>query len=236
MHLLQSDKINVYYGDIRALKDVDFHIDEAEIVSILGSNAAGKTTIMRTISGLLPIKSGFITFRGEKTNQLNPHQIVEKGIVHVPEGREIFPSMTILENLEMGAHVAHARKNWKQRVEEIYDLFPILKDRQKRFASNLSGGERQMLAIGRGLMAKPVLLMLDEPSLGLAPLAVKHIFEIVVTINNNGLTILLVEQNVSNALEISNRAYILENGAIINQGKGKELLQNDQIRKAYLGM
>ncbi len=236
MHLLQSEKTNVFYGDIRALKDVDFHIDEAEIVSILGSNAAGKTTIMRTISGLLPVKSGFITFRGDKTNQLHPHQIVEKGIVHVPEGREIFPSMTILENLEMGAHVARARKNWKQRVEEVYDLFPILRERRKRFASNLSGGERQMLAIGRGLMAKPALLMLDEPSLGLAPLAVKHIFEIVVTINDNGLTILLVEQNVSNALEISNRAYILENGAIINQGKGRELLQNDHIRKAYLGM
>jgi len=236
MHLLQSDKINVYYGDIRALKDVDFHIDDAEIVSVLGSNAAGKTTILRTISGLFPVKSGFINFQGDRIDQLRPHEIVEKGVIHIPEGREIFPTMTILENLEMGAHVSRARKGWKQRVEEIYELFPILRERRKRFASNLSGGERQMLAIGRGLMAKPVLLMLDEPSLGLAPLAVKHIFEIVVTINNGGLTILLVEQNVSNALEISNRAYILENGAIINQGKGEELLQNDHIRKAYLGM
>ncbi len=228
--------LEVFYGEAQALDKVSFQVAENEIVSVLGSNAAGKTTIMRTISGLLRPKSGSISFQDKPMLRLRPDQIVELGVVHIPEGREIFYQMSVLENLEMGAHVSRARKDWRTQLEAVYELFPILKARAKQTAGTLSGGEQQMLAIGRGLMAKPKLLMLDEPSLGLAPLVVKDIFEIIKTINKQGITILLVEQNIFNALEISNRAYILENGAILTSGSGSELLKDDQIKKAYLGM
>ena len=234
--MFSVENLEVLYGEFRALENVSFEVAENEIVSILGSNAAGKTTIMRTISGLLQTKSGSISFQGKPLLKLRPDQIVEQGVVHIPEGREIFYQMTVLQNLEMGAHVSRARKDWQTQLEAVFELFPILKSRAKQMGGTLSGGEQQMLAIGRGLMAKPKLLMLDEPSLGLAPLVVKNIFEIIKTINKQGITILLVEQNIFNALEISNRAYILENGAILTSGTGKELLKDDQIKKAYLGM
>ena len=236
MHLLRVDTIEVYYGDMQALSGVTFCVEENEIVSIVGANAAGKTTIMCSISGLVPVKSGAILFEEKSIDKLRPHHIVDLGIVHVPEGREIFAHMTVLENLEMGAHVGRSRKDWRKHVEEIFHLFPILKGRAKQTAGTLSGGEQQMLAIGRGLMAKPSLLMLDEPSLGLAPLAVQNIFDIIQTIHQNRITLLLVEQNVSNALSLSTRAYVIENGVIVNQGRGEDLLKDDHIRKAYLGM
>jgi branched-chain amino acid transport system ATP-binding protein len=236
MHLLKADEIEVYYGDVSALRGVSFQLDDEEIISILGSNAAGKTTVMLTISRLIPMKAGSILFRGEPIHQLRPHHVVDLGIVHVPEGREIFAHMTVLENLEMGAHIGRARKDWKINVENIFNRFPILKSRRRQLAGTLSGGEQQMLAIGRGLMAKPRLLLLDEPSLGLAPLAVKNIFDIIGRIKKDRIPILLVEQNVSNALQISNRAYVLENGRIVNQGSGQELLKDDHMRKTYLGM
>jgi branched-chain amino acid transport system ATP-binding protein len=236
MHLFQADNISIFYGEAQAIKDISFHVDEKEIISILGSNAAGKTTLLRSISALHRPRHGAFRFLGEPLSRLGPHEVVEKGIVHIPEGREIFPNMTVLENLELGAHVGRARKNWKQHLNEIYCLFPRLKERYNQLAKFLSGGEQQMLAIGRGMMAKPRLLMLDEPSLGLAPLTVKHIFSIIRTINDSGMTILLVEQNISNALQISNRSYILENGRIVKEGQGAALLADNSIREAYLGM
>ncbi len=234
--MLQVDRISVFYGDIQALREVSLSAPTGEIASIVGGNGAGKTTTLKTISGLLRPASGSILFAGVAIHVLSPHRIVEMGISQVPEGRRVFPRMSALENLHMGSHVPEARKKREETLLWIFSLFPILQERSRQFAGTLSGGEQQMLAIARGLMSRPKLLILDEPSLGLAPLMVKEIFEIITAINRHATTILLVEQNVQRSLSISHRGYVMENGAIVLQGEGKELLKSDYMMKAFLGM
>jgi len=234
--MLEIEGVNVFYGDIQALWDVSFRVNEGELVVIVGSNGAGKTTTLKTISGLLSPASGKINFLGERIDKASPHHIVELGIAHIPEGRRLFPYMTVLENLEMGAYTRRAREKRGETLEWVYELFPILAERKDQLAGTLSGGEQQMLAIGRGLMSRPKLLMLDEPSLGLAPMLVLSVFETVRQINEQGVTVMLVEQNVRHALELADRAYVLENGRITLQGTGKELLENEYVKEAYLGL
>lgn len=211
-------------------------IEEGQVASIVGSNGAGKSTTLNPISGVLRSSSGSIEFVGKRIENLPPHQIVEMGLVQIPEARLLFPYMTVLENLELGAFTSRARKEIKESLESVFELFPILNDRKHQLAGTLNGGEQQMLAIARGLMAKPRLLMLDEPSLGLAPLLVKQVFETVKRINSHGITVLLVEQNVFHSLSISDEAYVLENGRVVLEGKGKEILDNPQVKEAYLGI
>jgi len=234
--MLEVDKINVFYGDLQALWDVSFEVHEGEKVVIVGANGAGKTTTLRTISGLLRPKTGEIRFLGQRIDRLPPHKIVELGIAHVPEGRRIFPRMTVMENLEMGAYIKRAREKFDDTLEWVFSIFPRLKERKDQIAGTMSGGERQMLAIARGLMSRPKLLMLDEPSLGLAPKLVLKVFEVVQRISEEGVTILLVEQNVRHALELADRGYVLETGRITLSGRGEELLENEYVKKAYLGM
>jgi branched-chain amino acid transport system ATP-binding protein len=234
--MLNVDAIDVYYGDLQAVKRVSFQVGKDQIVSLVGSNGAGKTTTLNAISGLNRIASGSIHFGETNIGRYRSHQIVDLGIVQVPEGRLLFPEMTVMENLEMGCFSLRARKNFKTSLDEVIRLFPILTERQQQLAGTLSGGEQQMLAIGRGLMARPTVLMLDEPSLGLAPLVVEEIIETIKTIRARGTAILLVEQNILHALSISDRAYILENGGIVMEGKGEELLRNEEVKKAYLGL
>lgn len=234
--MLQVDRINVFYGDIQALREVSLSVSSGEIISLLGGNGAGKTTTLKTISGLLQPASGSITFDGSKIHQLPAHCIVEMGISQVPEGRRIFPRMSVLENLHMGSHIAEARKRREETLNWIFQLFPILRERRGQSGGTLSGGEQQMLAIARGLMSRPKLLMLDEFSLGLAPLVVNEIFRIIQEVNRQGTTIFLVEQNIQRSLSISHRSYVLENGAIVLHGEGKELLKNEYMMKAFLGM
>jgi len=234
--LLQVERINVFYGDIRALREVSLSASPGEIASIVGGNGAGKTTTLKTISGLLRPASGSVVFEGVAIHLLPPHRIVELGISQVPEGRKLFPRMSVLENLHMGSHLPEARKRREDTLTRIFGLFPILQERSRQFAGTLSGGEQQMLAIARGLMSRPKLLILDEPSLGLAPLLVTEIFEIIAEINRHATSILLVEQNVQRSLSISHRGYVLENGAIVLQGEGKELLKSEYMMKAFLGM
>jgi branched-chain amino acid transport system ATP-binding protein len=234
--LLSIEGIDVSYGDVRVLSSVGFHVDEEEIVALVGANGAGKSTMINTISGINQPHSGQITFMDERIDGKQPHFIVEKGIVQVPEGRRIFSSLTVLENLEMGSFLPRAKKRRKEVLEEVYRLFPILKDRMGQQAGTLSGGEQQMLAIGRALMSLPNLLMLDEPSLGLAPMIVSNIFEVISKINSQGTTILIVEQNVEHTLEMADRAYVLENGSIVLEGTGKDLLENPHVKEAYLGI
>jgi len=234
--LLKLDSVSTSYGDLQALYNICLEVKEREIVSIVGSNGAGKTTLLNTISGILPSSSGAIEFGGEKINNMSSHHIVEMGLIQVPEGRLLFPYMTVLENLRLGAHVRRARENEDVTLEKIFDLFPILKERKNQRAGTLSGGEQQMLAIARGMMARPKLLMLDEPSLGLAPKLVKQVFQVVEQINQEGVTVLLVEQNVFHSLSIADRGYVLENGRIVLKGTGEELLNNEHVRKAYLGI
>lgn len=234
--LLKLNNINTYYGDLQALYDVSFQMGEKEIVSIIGSNGAGKSTTLNTISGILRPSSGTIEFRGKRIEKFPTYRIVEMGLIQVPEARLIFPYMTILENLELGAYIHTARKRIKETLEIVFNLFPILKDRKKQLAGTLSGGEQQMLAISRGMMARPKLLILDEPSLGLSPKLVDQIFDTIKKINKEGVSILLVEQNVFDSLLIANRGYVLENGRIILEGKGKELLNNEIVKKTYLGI
>lgn len=236
MSLLNLKEVNGFYGDIQVLYDVSLHIDENEVVSIIGANGAGKSTLLKIISGLMKQKSGKIEFRNEEINNATSHQIVENGIVQIPEGRKLFPLLTVQENLEVGAYVPKANKEIQKTLSQVYQLFPRLEDRKHQLARTLSGGEQQMLAIARGLMAKPSLLMFDEPSLGLAPLLVKDVFETIKTIRNQGITVLLVEQNVHHALELCDRGYVLENGKIVLEGVGKELLNNPEVKKAYLGI
>ena len=234
--MLRVDKINVFYGNIQALWDVSLKVEKGEIVALIGSNGAGKTTTLRTISGLLRPKSGSISFLGEKIDSLDPRIIVEKGLVQIPEGRHLFPYMTVLENLKMGAYPPHARKQRQDTLEWVYSLFPILKERKNQLAGTLSGGEQQMLAIARGLMSRPKLLMLDEPSLGLAPLLASKLFDTVKRINREeGVTILLVEQNIYRALKIADRGYLIETGRITLEAKAQELLKDRKIVEAYLG-
>ncbi|MGN8914317.1 ABC transporter ATP-binding protein [Anaerofustis butyriciformans] len=229
------ENLNVHYGAIHALKDVSLEVNEGEIVTLIGSNGAGKTSTLRTISGLVPKTSGNIEFMGESLDNVKATDIVKRGISHVPEGRRIFADMTVYENLEMGAYLRKDKDNIKKDILEIYNKFPRLKERKSQLAGTLSGGEQQMLAISRALMSRPKFLLLDEPSMGLAPVIVQDIFKLIKQINKEGTTIFLVEQNANMALSISNRAYILETGEVVMSGDAKELLQSDDVRKAYLG-
>lgn len=233
-HLLSVEDINVYYGAIHAIKGISFHIDQGEIVTLIGANGAGKSTILNTISGLVRPKTGDITFLGQSLTKMSPNNVVKEGLVMVPEGRRIFLHMTVEENLEMGAYT-RPRSEIKDSLAEVYELFPRLKERRTQIGGTLSGGEQQMLAMGRALMAKPKLIMLDEPSMGLAPVLVNHIFNIIENLHKNGATILLVEQNAQAALSIATRAYVLETGKVVKTGTGKELMNDPSIKKAYLG-
>jgi len=234
--VLEVNGINVFYVKVQALWDVSFKVEEGEIVAVVGANGAGKTTLLKTLSGLVRPSSGTIKFLGKRIDQLPAHKIVEDGISHIPEGRGIFSSLTVFENLKMGAYTAKAWKERDETLKLVYELFPILSERRNQTAGTLSGGEQQMLAIARGLMSKPKMIMLDEPSLGLAPKIVMKIFELIEEINKGGVTILLVEQNVQQALELAERGYVLETGKICTEGKGKELLRNELVKKAYLGL
>ena len=234
--MLTIDKLNFSYGDLKVLWNIDLEVKEGEIVSVVGANGAGKSTTLKNISRLVKPASGSITFNGENLQGLESHQVVERGIVQVPEGRKIFPEMTVLENLRMGSYIPAARKDRETNLERVFTMFPRLKEREKQLGGTMSGGEQQMLAIGRGLMSNPKLLLLDEPSLGLSPLFVKIIFEIIQEINKQGVTILLVEQNVFQSLKIASRAYVLETGRVVLTGSGQELLSNDHVKKAFLGM
>jgi len=234
--MLEISNIEAFYGKAQALWDVSLKIDELEIVALIGSNGAGKTTLLNTISGLLRPASGSVTFLGKRIDGLPPHSIVELGISYVPEGGRIFTEMTVLENLEMGAYPHHAWKQKKETLEQVYQVFPVLKEREKQLARTLSGGEHQMLAMGRGLMSRPKLCILDEPSYGLAPKFVEEVFQTIKSLREQGITIFLIEQNVLRTLEIADRACVLENGRIVLDGTSKNLLQSDHIRKAYLGL
>ena len=234
--LLRVDGIEVGYGDLTAVGDVSLEVHEGEAVALIGANGAGKTTTLRAISGLLPLRRGRIEFEGQRLDGLTSAQIVARGIAHVPEGRQLFPTMTVLENLELGARTRAARARRDESLGRVFDLFPRLRERRGQLAGTLSGGEQQMCAIGRGLMACPRLLMLDEPSLGLAPVMVKAIFEDLGCINAQGLTILVVEQNVLRSLHLARRGYVLENGRVTRSGTGPELLASGHIKQAYLGL
>lgn len=233
--LLKVDSIHAYYGNIHALHGISLHIDEGEIVTLIGSNGAGKTTIIRSISGIMHPREGSILLDGEPIQQVPAHALVSKGISQSPEGRRIFPRLTVLDNLEMGAFHRNDRPGIKADIEMVYGLFPRLKERTKQYAGTLSGGEQQMLAMGRALMARPRLLLLDEPSMGLAPVLVENIFEIIQRINRQGMTVLLVEQNALMALEVANRGYVLQSGRIVLADSAQNLIQNEMVRKVYLG-
>ena len=232
--LLSVNDIHVYYGAIHAVKGVSLEVNEGEVVTLIGANGAGKSTVLNTISGLLRAKSGTIDFMGTPINTMAPNKIVQLGLAQCPEGRRVFAHMTVEENLEMGAYT-RPNSTIEGNLEHVYELFPRLKERRKQVGGTLSGGEQQMLAMGRALMSKPRLLMLDEPSMGLAPLLVEQIFDIIGELNRAGTTILLVEQNAQMALSIADRAYVLETGRITMEGEASELLHNDAVRKAYLG-
>ena len=232
--MLKVNDINVYYGSIHAIKGVSFEVHQGEVVTLIGANGAGKSTTLQTISGLLRSKTGSIEFLGENLGGVAPHKIVAKGLAHVPEGRRVFLQMTVEENLEMGAFT-RPNSEIDSGIENVYERFPRLKERRKQIAGTLSGGEQQMLAMGRALMSKPKLLMLDEPSMGLAPILVEQIFDIIKNLHAIGTTILLVEQNAQAALSIADRAYVLETGKITLSGTGAELAKSDEVRKAYLG-
>ncbi len=236
MSLLELSSVEVAYGDLPALRGVSVAVEAGETLSVVGANGAGKTTMLRAISGLLRPRAGQILLDGERLDTLPSHAIVERGVVQVPEGRKIFPSLTVLENLELGSYVAAAKARRREGLEHVFTLFPLLKERERQAAGTMSGGEQQMLAIGRALMARPRLLMLDEPSLGLAPIIVKEIFRIIGEINRSGTTVLLVEQNTRQALALSRRGYVLENGRVVLEGTGAELLGNEHVKRAYLGM
>ncbi|MDI9619643.1 MAG: ABC transporter ATP-binding protein [Candidatus Nezhaarchaeota archaeon] len=234
--MLSVKKLSVSYGSIRVLWDVSMDVREGEIVSLIGVNGSGKTTTIRTISGLLKPLSGEIEFNGVKITRMPPHKRVEMGMAHVPEGRRIFAGLTVLENLYLGAYLKKAREKFQETLEWVYQLFPRLKERQNQVAGSLSGGEQQMLAIGRALMTRPRLLMLDEPSLGLAPTVVKSLMKTIEDLNKEGVTVLLVEQNVYYSLKISHRAYVLEKGSVVMSDRGENLLNNPVVKSSYLGV
>lgn len=234
-HLLEVKGVDVLYGDVQAVWDVSLHVNEEAIVALLGANGAGKTTLLKTISGIIHARRGEVLFSGRSLGRLRPQEVVNMGISHVPEGRRLFSQLTVLENLRLGAYPPRARPIFEQSLERAYGLFPVLKERKGQLAGSLSGGEQQMLAIGRALMARPELLMLDEPSLGLSPLFVKTIFELISTLNQQKVTILLVEQNIHQALKIAHQAYVLKTGRVAMSGRGDELLADPEVQKAYLG-
>jgi branched-chain amino acid transport system ATP-binding protein len=233
--VLRIENLDFSYGDLQVLWGLSLEVNQGEIVTVLGANGAGKSTTLKNVSRLVRPKSGTITFEGKDLGKLESHQVVELGVVQVPEGRRIFPEMTVLENLRMGSFIKATRPDRQRNIERAFTLFPRLAERQKQLGGTLSGGEQQMLAIGRGLMTNPRLMLLDEPSLGLSPLFVKNIFEIIKEINKQGTTILLVEQNVFQSLRISHRAYVLETGRVVLSGTGEELLGNEHVKKAFLG-
>lgn len=235
MAMLTVENINVYYGVIHALKDISFQVNEGEIVALIGANGAGKTTTLQTVSGMLSAKSGSIRFQDQEIFRMPEHKIVKQGISHVPEGRRMFSNLTVLENLKMGAYTRKDKQEINNSLEMVYERFPRLKERTRQLAGTLSGGEQQMLAMGRALMANPRILLLDEPSMGLSPLLVSEIFDIIQEINKQGVTILLVEQNAKKALSIANRAYVLETGRIVKEDDAQALLHDEAIKKAYLG-
>lgn len=234
MKLLEVEALNVYYDSIHAIKNVSFHINEGEILTFIGANGAGKTTILQTISRLKDLKSGQIEFQGIDITKIPAYKLVEMELAHTPEGRRIFTDLTVLENLEMGAYTV-SKKEEKKNLEKMFEIFPRLKERKNQLAGTMSGGEQQMLAIARSLMSSPKLLLLDEPSMGLAPILVSEIFKIIQKINKLGVTVLLVEQNANQSLSIADRAYVLETGEIVLEGKGSEIKENEGIKKAYLG-
>ena len=233
--LIELENLAAGYGDVQVLWGVTLAIREGQIATLVGANGAGKTTTLKTISGVVRATAGSMRYDGERIENLPSHQIAARGISHVPEGRRLFPLMTVRENLELGVTSAAARKSREESLEKVFSLFPRVKERAAQMAGTLSGGEQQMVAIGRGLMARPRLLMLDEPSLGLAPIVVREMFEIIREVNRGGITILLVEQNVHQSLKISDRAFVLENGRVVLEGKGAELLDDERVREAYLG-
>ena len=233
--LLSVNDLHVYYGAIHAVKGVSLEVNEGEIVTLIGANGAGKSTVLNTISGLLRAKTGTIEFMGTPINTMAPNKIVQLGLAQCPEGRRVFAHMTVEENLEMGAYT-RPNSSIEGNLEHVYELFPRLKERSKQISGTLSGGEQQMLALGRALMARPQLLLLDEPSLGLAPIIIQQIFKIIQKVNEDGTTVFLVEQNANQALHIANRGYVMENGVVVMEGKAQELLSSEKVRKAYLGM
>ncbi len=233
--MLTLDQLYVNYGAIKALKSISCEVKQGEIVALIGANGAGKTTILNAISGIVPTLSGTVTFLGETITTIPPHEIVKRGISQVPEGRRVFANMSVLENLEMGAYIRNDKSAILEEIDQVFVRFPRLLERKKQLAKTLSGGEQQMLAMGRALMSRPKLLLLDEPSMGLAPMLVAQIFAIIQEINASGTTIMLVEQNANMALSIANRAYVLETGEVVLQGDAKELAANPEVRKAYLG-
>jgi branched-chain amino acid transport system ATP-binding protein len=233
--MLAIEKLQVAYGKVQALWDVTLGVPDGEIVALVGANGAGKTTLLKTVSGLLRRQSGSITYDGKHIEESPPPEIVQHGVVHVPEGRKLFPEMTVIDNLLMGAFTV-SQSERPQRLERVFSIFPVLKDRRKQIAGTLSGGEQQMVAIGRGLMGGPKLLMLDEPSLGLAPILVEEVFRVITEINRLGVTVLLVEQNTQNALSLAHKGFVMELGRIALSGSGSELLANSNVRKAYLGL
>ena len=235
MSLLKVTDLVVSYGGIEALKGISFEVDQGQIVTLIGANGAGKSTTLRTISGLVPPKDGRIYFEGRDITDLNTQKIVETGIAMVPEGRRVFANLTVLENLRIGAYLRKDEEGIAKDIKRIYELFPRLEERNWQMAGTLSGGEQQMLALGRALMSRPKLIMMDEPSLGLAPLVIKDIFNIIRRINESGTTVLLVEQNANMALKVAHHAYVLETGHIKTEGSGRELLENEEIKEAYLG-
>ena len=233
--MLRVENLAVNYGMINAVRGVNFEVNQGEIVSLIGANGAGKSTILRTISGLIKPASGTLTYEGQNITKTNAQKIVQLGISHVPEGRHVFKGLSVSENLEMGAFLRKDRANIEEDIQAVYDRFPVLGERQKQDASTLSGGEQQMLAMGRALMSKPKLLLLDEPSMGLAPIFIQEIFNIIQQIQAQGTTVLLIEQNAKMALSIASRGYVLETGKIVLSGTGQELLESDAVQKAYLG-
>ena len=235
MSLLTIENLEVFYGVINAIKGISFEVNEGEIIALIGANGAGKTTILNTITGLVPAKSGFIKFEDKDLLKTPAHKIVSMGIAHVPEGRRIFQQLTVFENLKLGAYTRKDKKEIADTLEMVYERFPRLKERRTQIAGTLSGGEQQMLAMGRALMSHPKIILMDEPSMGLSPLYVTEIFDIIRSVNESGTTVLLVEQNAKKALSIANRAYVLETGKIVLSGDAHELMNNDSVKKAYLG-
>ncbi|MEW6185875.1 MAG: ABC transporter ATP-binding protein [Thermodesulfobacteriota bacterium] len=236
MNLLKLENLHVRYGDVEVIRDLSLYVEEGLITSLVGSNGAGKTSLLKSVSGIIAAAGGTITFDEKNITDWPSHRRVELGLVQVPEGRHVFPYMSVRENLELGSILPKARSKRKENLGKVFDLFPRLAERSKQLARSLSGGEQQMLAIGRALMSDPRLLMLDEPSLGLAPLVVTEIFDVLSRINSDGVTILIVEQDVQASLELSRRGYVLENGCIVLSGEAREILKSDQVRKAYLGL